>query len=200
MAMKVFNLTCELSHVFEGWFASLEAFGDQSRRRLIACPVCGSTDVTKMLSAPRLNLGASEPPAARGTAAAAERAAAMAAGRPGVRLPGGPQGTGLPAAAAGRTATGEAGRGPADQPPGESAPLDPVQVQQVFLAMARKLIESTEDVGDRFVTEARKIHYDEAPSRAIRGSATREEAAELHEEGIEVFALPVPESLKGPLQ
>ena len=66
--------------------------------------------------------------------------------------------------------------------------------------MARKIIESTEDVGDRFADEARKIHYEEAPGRAIRGSATREQAAELHEEGIEVFALPLPESLKGPLQ
>ena len=197
MAMKVFNLTCELSHVFEGWFASLEAFGDQSRRRLIACPVCGSTDVTKMLSAPRLNLGASEPPAAR---AAADRAAAMTAGGPGRPLPEGSEGAAARALAADRPAARQADRGPADQPPDGSVPIDPIQFQQRFLAMARKLIESTEDVGDRFVDEARKIHYDEAPSRAIRGSATREEAAELHEEGIEVFALPMPESLKGPLQ
>lgn len=66
--------------------------------------------------------------------------------------------------------------------------------------MARQIIESTEDVGDRFVDEARKIHYQEAPERAIRGSATREQAAELSEEGIDVFALPLPDSLKGPLQ
>ncbi len=190
MAMKVFNLTCEQSHVFEGWFASLEAFGDQSRRRLIACPVCGSTDVTKMLSAPRLNLGASAPPAMRPAAGAAS------ANRPGQ---GGPM-----AGAASPTGDGAAprpaARGAVTGPAGGSPPVDPAQVQKAFLAMARKLIESTEDVGDRFVDEARKIHYDEAPSRAIRGSATRQQAAELHEEGIEVFALPVPESLKGPLQ
>ena len=81
-----------------------------------------------------------------------------------------------------------------------AAPSDPVQFQKLFFAMARKIIESTEDVGDRFADEARKIHYDEAPSRAIRGSATREQAAQLHDEGIEVFALPLPDSLKGPLQ
>lgn len=191
MAMKVFNLTCEQSHVFEGWFASLEAFGDQSRRRLIACPVCGSAEVTKMLSAPRLNLGASAPAPSRPTGARPDGKADPA---PGAIRPSGPGGRegGSPDAQ---------GRGGAGRPAaGGSPPMDPAQLQQAFLAMARKLIESTEDVGDRFVDEARKIHYDEAPSRAIRGSATRQQAAELHEEGIDVFALPMPESLKGPLQ
>lgn len=191
MAMKVFNLSCEGSHVFEGWFASLEAFGVQSRRRLIACPVCGSTEVTKMLSAPRLNLGAGEPKAAR--AAAVERPGATSGGGQGPQAPGhGHRRDGGP--------TRPAAPGAASQPPAGPPGIDPVQFQQRLLAMARKVIESTEDVGDRFVDEARKIHYDEAPNRAIRGSATREEAAELHEEGIEVFALPLPESLKGPLQ
>lgn len=192
MAMKVFNLTCEQSHVFEGWFASLEAFGDQSRRRLIACPVCGSTDVTKMLSAPRLNLGASAPSSVR---PAAGTASAKGPGQAGTMA-----GGASPTDAGDGAAPRPAARGGVTGPAGGSPPVDPAQVQKAFLAMARKLIESTEDVGDRFVDEARKIHYDEAPSRAIRGSATRQQAAELHEEGIEVFALPVPESLKGPLQ
>jgi hypothetical protein len=84
--------------------------------------------------------------------------------------------------------------------PAAPAPVDPARLQQLFLAMARKLIESSEDVGDRFVEEARKIHYQEAPGRSIRGAATRQEAAELRDEGIEVFSLPLPVSLKGPLQ
>ena len=88
----------------------------------------------------------------------------------------------------------------ATHPVCRAGPIDPARVQQLFLAMARKLIESSEDVGDRFVEEARKIHYREAPGRAIRGAATRKEAAELRDEGIEVFSLPVPLSLKGPLQ
>ncbi len=78
--------------------------------------------------------------------------------------------------------------------------MTPAQVQAVFLKMARRIIETTEDVGDRFAEEARRIHYREAPERAIRGAASHEEAAALREEGIDVFALPLPRALKEPLQ
>jgi hypothetical protein len=54
----------------------------------------------------------------------------------------------------------------------------------------REIVRNTEDVGERFAEEARKIHYEEIPARAIRGHATQEEAAELHEEGIDFAALP----------
>jgi hypothetical protein len=59
---------------------------------------------------------------------------------------------------------------------------------------------NTEDVGDRFAEEARKIHYGERDERNIRGQATREETEALLDEGIDVLPLPVPESLRGPLQ
>lgn len=77
---------------------------------------------------------------------------------------------------------------------------DPAHVQAMFMRMARRVIESTEDVGERFAEEARRIHYSEAPQRAIRGSTSHEEAVALRDEGIEVFALPLPPALKGPLQ
>lgn len=54
------------------------------------------------------------------------------------------------------------------------------------------IIANTEDVGDAFPEEARKIHYREVPERKIRGSASAEEVGELQEEGIEVLVLPVP--------
>ncbi|MDH5648786.1 MAG: DUF1178 family protein [Gammaproteobacteria bacterium] len=47
------------------------------------------------------------------------------------------------------------------------------------------------DVGADFPEEARKIHYGEAEARNIRGSATREEAKALIEEGVEAIPLPV---------
>ena len=47
-----------------------------------------------------------------------------------------------------------------------------------------------EYVGPKFAEEARKIHYEEAESRGIYGEASVEDAAELREEGIEVFPLP----------
>ena len=49
----------------------------------------------------------------------------------------------------------------------------------------------SEYVGARFPEEARKIHYEEAPSRGIHGEATAEEAKALKEEGIEFYPLPI---------
>ncbi len=48
--------------------------------------------------------------------------------------------------------------------------------------------------------EARRIHYEEAPKRSIRGLASRDEAASLAEEGIEVMPLPFGNLLKNPVQ
>ena len=83
---------------------------------------------------------------------------------------------------------------------GQRPAAGPEHFQAMFMKMARRIIESTEDVGDRFAEEARRIHYSEAPERAIRGSTSREEAVALREEGIEVLALPMPVALKGSLQ
>jgi hypothetical protein len=58
------------------------------------------------------------------------------------------------------------------------------------LKVIRRLIAETENVGRAFPEEARKIHYDEAPKRGIRGQATHEEAQELREEGIDFMSLP----------
>lgn len=76
----------------------------------------------------------------------------------------------------------------------------PQQLQAAWLRLARELAANTEDVGERFAEEARRIHYREAPERGIRGVATAEERGELADEGIEVFAFPMPGALKGPLQ
>ncbi|MBI2768851.1 MAG: DUF1178 family protein [Burkholderiales bacterium] len=57
--MKVLNLQCTHRHSFEGWFGSEEDFQDQLTRGLVECPLCGDTAIAKMLTAPRLMLGAS---------------------------------------------------------------------------------------------------------------------------------------------
>jgi hypothetical protein len=59
-----------------------------------------------------------------------------------------------------------------------------------LLRKLRAVVRDTEDVGPRFPEEARRIHYDEAPTRAIRGQASREEAEALREEGIDFATLP----------
>lgn len=55
--MIVFDLKCSAAnHVFEAWFASSDAYEDQRSRKLLACPICGSDDVSKALMTP--NVGA----------------------------------------------------------------------------------------------------------------------------------------------
>lgn len=73
-------------------------------------------------------------------------------------------------------------------------------LQTAWMAVARRIVATTEDVGNQFAEEARKIHYGETAERGIRGKASPEETAALQEEGIAVLSLPLPEALKGPLQ
>jgi hypothetical protein len=58
--------------------------------------------------------------------------------------------------------------------------------------VVEKLLANTVDVGRAFPEEARKIHYKEAPERAIRGTASAKEVEALRDEGIPVMSLPVP--------
>ncbi|PZX27833.1 conserved hypothetical protein, DUF1178 [Cupriavidus phytorum] len=144
--MKVLDLRCAHDHRFEGWFASEEEAQSQISRDLVQCPVCGDHAVTRLPSAPRLNLSG---------ATAREGKARPAA----------------PAAA-------------------------PVTLQALYMKAVKQVLAQTEDVGERFAEEARRMHYDEAPERGIRGSASPEEVQALAEEGIETFPLVVPDALK----
>ena len=144
--MKVLDLRCGSDHRFEGWFASDEDFQAQEERGMVACPICADSRVSRLPSAPRLNVSNLREPAAA------------------------------------------------------QAP-DPHRVRQThWMRAVRQLLDNTEDVGERFPEEARRIHYGEVEERGIRGQATPEAADALREEGIEVFSLPVPAAAKGPLQ
>lgn len=50
--MIVFDLSCQNSHRFEGWFGSSDEFTSQQARGLMTCPVCGSAAVSKAPMAP----------------------------------------------------------------------------------------------------------------------------------------------------
>lgn len=73
-------------------------------------------------------------------------------------------------------------------------------LQVAWLGMARRILASTEDVGERFAEEARRIHYGETEHRGIRGQASRDETEALADEGIEVMQLALPDAMKGPVQ
>lgn len=170
--MKVLNLQCSAQHHFEGWFASEADYASQQERDMLECPLCADKTVQKLPSAPRLNLGAQAPAVAPAAAATASTATSE-------KTP----------------ATAAASDAPTMVTGGEVQAL-----QAAWLQMARRIVEQTEDVGERFAEEARKIHYGEVEERGIRGQASREETEALMEEGIDVMALPLPVGLKGPLQ
>lgn len=74
--------------------------------------------------------------------------------------------------------------------PPETAQQQQLQLQGFVMQAMREVLARTEDVGERFAEEARRIHYGEAEERGIRGRTSAEEARALAEEGIELFALP----------
>lgn len=83
---------------------------------------------------------------------------------------------------------------------GATAHGDGNRVPAHLMEFARKVIADTEDVGTQFAEEARRIHYNEAPERGIRGVATLAECAALADEGIDVVSLPMPNTPKKVLQ
>lgn len=48
--MIAFDLQCVNGHTFEGWFEDSKAYTYQNKKKMIACPMCNSTSVTKLLS------------------------------------------------------------------------------------------------------------------------------------------------------
>jgi hypothetical protein len=146
--MKVLNLRCTHDHRFEGWFSSDADFVAQGERGLVACPLCDDKTISRLPSAPRLNVSTQ--------------------------------------------------RGEPERPP--SGDVIEVDVQRRWLNAVREMMDKTEDVGDRFPEEARRIHYGEAQDRGIRGRASSQDAEALRDEGIEIVTLPVPVPLKGTIQ
>lgn len=150
MSLKVFDLQCDMGHVFEGWFGSADDYDRQRSRGLLVCPVCDSTQVHKMLSAPRLNMGRGKAEPQAGTEAV--------------------------------------------QPEhGVESAHALTQLQAQMLKHVRDVIRSSENVGDRFAYEARRMHEGEIEHRAIRGSTTPQEREELARDGVSV--LPIPDFL-----
>ena len=69
-----------------------------------------------------------------------------------------------------------------------SAPASPAE--QALAEMRKMVEENSENVGDNFADEARKIHDGDAPERSIIGQAKPEEAKALVEDGIPIAPLP----------
>lgn len=150
--MIVYDLECDHSHRFEGWFGSAGDYEQQLESKVLSCPMCGSGNVIRRPSASYVNTGAVDKPARR-----------------------------------------------EQRSSGADRHLIPQQYVNVPPEIVAKVIEhivnSTEDVGSKFPEEARKIHYNEAPERHIRGTASPRDVASLRDEGIDVVSLPIPPHL-----
>jgi hypothetical protein len=48
--MIAYDLQCVNSHAFEGWFEDSRAYQEQKKKKLIACPVCNTTQVSRIPS------------------------------------------------------------------------------------------------------------------------------------------------------
>ena len=124
--MIKYDLICENEHGFEGWFSNSDDYEVQKKKRLLACPSCGTACVKKAIMAPAISTSR------------------------------------------GRSAV----------------------FQDIAEKIRTSISENCDDVGDKFADEARAIHYGEKPERGIYGSASRQEAVALVEEGVNVAPLP----------
>jgi hypothetical protein len=158
-----YRLRCDRDHEFEAWFRSGADYDKLAAAQGVACAVCGSVTVEKALMAPAIGRAGKDK---------------------GARTP--PPVPLAPDAAPAPDAPGEA--------VGERLQLAADPRQKAMIAALRelraKITENADYVGNRFAEEARKIHYQEVEPRGIYGEASREEAEQLAEEGIEFAALP----------
>jgi len=164
--MITFDLKCKNGHNFEGWFRNREDFDSQTEKDAIACPLCGSTKISKRLSPVAVHTGRRVEPS-----------------RPEVREQIEKSGKLLQTDASARA------------PQASSAEPDrtknAVKAEPFLRALGEFVQKNFEDVGKSFAEEARKIEYGEADARNIRGSVTPEEEKDLKEEGINFVKIPI---------
>ena len=160
--MIKYQLICDKSHEFEGWFGDSAAFVSQQEAGLLTCPVCGSADVRRALMAPNL-----ASPKTRKTDLAEQQPSAQPQPQPQ------PQAQQQASAAL---------------PPAAARKMQ--ELMSEMRALQTRIREECRDVGNDFAEEARKIHYGEVEPEGIYGQATAEEREALDEEGIEIMGMP----------
>ena len=160
--MIKYQLICDKSHEFEGWFGDSAAFESQQESGFLTCPVCGSADVRRALMAPNL-----ASPKTRKTDLAEQQPSAQPEPQP---QPQAPQ------------------QASAALPP--AAARKKHELMSEMRTLQTKIRQECRDVGNDFAEEARKIHYGEVEPEGIYGQATAEEREALDEEGIEIMDMP----------
>ncbi len=175
----VFNLRCDHGHRFEGWFRSSDAYITQRANAQVRCPVCESAEIEKLLTAPRLNLGASAKP----DESEAEQTKT----------------TTTPSSSNNSQPSTESPKTPEIRPSSsygtptnqwDGTPAQQAMLDNAVRALRRKIMSETEDVGRKFADVARAMTSGEEEQRGIRGTVTPKEAEALADEGINTMAVP----------
>lgn len=178
--MIKFALGCENEHEFEGWFDSNHEYSRLQKQGLVTCPICNSVKVEKLLMAPAI-------PKKSNIVAPAQMISDGASNDNNSELS-----LKIPVDIKGAIAPLENSITTAVAVPELPAHLSDAHSEMVekIRDFKKHVIDNTEDVGENFVEEARKIHFGESEKRGIHGKANLEEAIELVEEGIEVMPIP----------
>ncbi len=64
------------------------------------------------------------------------------------------------------------------------------ELRAMIAEMRARILEQTDDVGERFAEEARQIHHGLAPERPIHGVASFADARALIEDGVGILPIP----------
>ena len=175
--MIKYQLICDLTHEFEGWFQNGAAFDAQSEAGIITCPVCDSVNVRRALMTPNL----ASPKRRRDDVR---------------RLPmaetGHQAGTIAPSSqtASGQTASAHVAASKPDSL--QVVPSQAVLGEAIaqLRQLQRKVKSECRDVGTDFATEVRKMHYGDSEPENVYGQSSAEERESLADEGIDIVTLP----------
>ena len=172
--MIKYQLICDLSHEFEGWFQTSDAFDIQNKSGLITCPVCGSATVRRALMTP--NLASPKRRRRRSGDNISNINAAI---------------TGEDGASSSSQSSQTNSLGSRDVVSGASPTVtEDGKAMAQLRQLQRKIKAQYRDVGTEFAAEARKIHYGESAPENIYGQSSDEEREALADEGIDVVAMP----------
>ncbi len=172
--MIKYQLICDLSHEFEGWFQTGDSFDSQNKSDLITCPVCGSANVRRALMTP--NLASPKRQRTRSAGNKSNNSAPI---------------TGIDGALSLSPSSQPNSLGSRHVASGASPSVTEIGDAMAQLRqLQRKIKTQYRDVGTEFAAEARKIHYGESAPENIYGQSSHEEREALADEGIDVVAMP----------
>ena len=180
--MIKYQLICDLTHEFEGWFQTGAAFDAQNEAGLVTCPICDSINVRRALMTP--NLASPK----RRHDDVGRLPAAEAAHRVGDIAPSSQASSGQIESGQTEFAQTASKNVAASKPDQSQVVLGEVIAQ--LRQMQRKIKSEFRDVGTDFATEVRKMHYGDSEPENIYGDSSAEERGSLADEGIDIVTLP----------